>query len=245
MKKKITIVLLLVLIICLSTGCERGYTPNPAVREYLNNGMTAERAYEQIATASYVETRSIQNKLGKVSGAFRSEVSLDKSDKNNLKLTIHSFYEGECIEDDVIEMQSTLAKVDGVYKYTVVKTFVDSSEPIVTVREVSEDDSLNLAVAIIYTDNGSYDEGLYYGDLFMLRIFRFPPESFYVDTEANLCVFDEGMLIKEYFDLEDVELHQVTKINKLGLLTYNYEKYVGTVSDYVLISETTANYGFV
>lgn len=245
MKRKVSTILLFVLVICLFVGCEREYTPDPAVREYLNNGMTAAHAYEQIATASYVETRTLQNKLGEVRGTFRSEVSLDKTDKDNLKLTIHSVYEGECIEEEnVTELRSTLAKVDGVYKYTVEKTPVGSNKPMVAVRDMKEEDAQNLIVAIIYSDNGSFDEGLYYGDLFMLRIFRFPPESFYVDTEANLCVFDEGMLIKEYFDLEDVELHQITKINQLGLLTYNYEKYIGTQSDYVLISETVASYEY-
>ena len=246
MKRKFAIVLLLVLTICLLAGCEKEYTPNPAVKEYLNNGMTAEKAYSQINTASYVETRTLLNKNGDVRGTFRSEVSLDKSDKDDLKLTIHSVYEDECVgEDNVTELTANLAKVEGTYKYTVEKTLVGSDKPTVTVEDMKQEDAQNLIIAIIYTDNGAYDEGLYYGDLFMLRIFRFPPESFYVDTEENLCVFDEGMLIKDYFDLEDVELHQVTKINQLGLLTYNYEKYIGTKSDYVLESKTIAQYGYV
>ena len=245
MRKKLSLILLLLFVLCLFAACERKYDPDPAVKEYLNNGMTAAKAYEQINTAAYTETRSIQNKNGDVSGTFRSEVTLDKSNADDLKLTIHSVYEGECIENDVSEMTATLEKVDGAYKYTVEKLRVGSDEPNVTVEDMQQEDAQNLIVTIIYTDNGAYNEGLYYGDLFMLRIFRFPPESFYVDTEQNLCVFDEGMLIKDYQGLEDVELHQVTKINQLGLLTYNYEKYIGTKSDYVLESVTTAHYEYV
>ena len=246
MKRKLSIILLLVLTICVLVSCEREYTPDPAVREYLNNGMTAAKAYSQIDTVYYEETRSLQNKAGETRGKFYSEVSMDKSDKDNLKLAIHSVYEGECIEaDNVREINSTLERIDGAYVYTVEKTHVGSDVPVVTHQNMSIEDAQNLIIAVIYTDNGAYDEGLYYGDLFMLRIFRFPPESFYVDTENDLCVFDEGMLIKEYYDLEDVELHQLTKINKLGLLTYNYEKYIGTKSDYVLVSETVASYGYV
>ena len=245
MRKKASLILLLVLTVCLFAACSREYTPDPAVKQYLNNGMTAAKAYEKIATANYVEIRTLQNKLGEVRGRFRSEVSLDKTDADNLKLTVHSVFEGESIEDDVTEMTATLAKLDGEYKYTVEKTLTNKSEPVITVEDMKQEDAQNLVVAIIYTNNGAYDEGLYYGDLFMLRIFRFPPESFYVDTENDLCVFDEGMLIKDYFDLEDVELYQITKINRLGLLTYNYEKYVGTKSDYLLISETTAHYDYL
>ena len=245
MKRKLSIILLLLLTLFALVACDREYKPDPAVKEYLNNGMTAEKAYSQIDTVYYEETRSIQNKAGETRGKFYSEVSMDKSDKNNLKLSVHSEYEGECIEDNVVEVNSTLERVDGAYVYTVEKTHQGLELPVVTSENMSEEDAQNLIIAIIYTDNGAYDEGLYYGDLFMLRIFRFPPESFYVDTENDLCVFDEGMLIKEYFDLEDVELHQVTKINKLGLLTYNFEKYIGTKSDYVLVSETTASYGYV
>lgn len=246
MKRKLAIILLLILVVCLLASCNREYEPAPAVKEYLNNGMTAEQAYAQLATASYTETRTLQNKQGEVKGTFRSEVNLDKTDADNLKLTIHSVYEGECVEEEnLTEMKSTLIKVDGKYKYTVEKTPVGSDKPTVTVETMEEEDAQNLIVAIVYTDNSMYDEGLYYGDLFMLRIFRFPPESFYVDTENNLCVFDEGMLIKEYFDMEDVELHQITKINTLGLLVYNYEKYVATKSDYVLISETVPSYTYI
>ena len=101
MRKKASLILLLVLTVCLFAACSREYTPDPAVKQYLNNGMTAEKAYTQIARASYVETRTLQNKAGDVRGSFRSEVSLDKTDADNLKLTIHSVYEGDCVEDDV------------------------------------------------------------------------------------------------------------------------------------------------
>ena len=154
---------------------------------------------------------------------------LDKTDENNLRVKIHSVYEGECVEEDkVTDMTAELSFSEGKYVYTVTKKLLDSDVPVVTKEIMETEDAQNLLVAIIYTDNGAYSEGL-----------------FYVDTEENLCVFDEGMLLKEYYDLEDVELHQVTKINSLGLLMYNYEKYVGTKSDYVLISEITPTYTYL
>ncbi len=246
MKKKFAAILLLLAVLCMFAACSKEYDPDPAVKEYLNNGMTAEQAYSRIATATYTETRTLQNKQGVTKGNFFSEVFLDKTDENNLRVKIHSVYEGECVEEDkVTDMTAELSFSEGKYVYTVTKKLLDSDVPVVTKEIMETEDAQNLLVAIIYTDNGAYSEGLYYGDLFMLRIFRFPPESFYVDTEENLCVFDEGMLLKEYYDLEDVELHQVTKINSLGLLMYNYEKYVGTKSDYVLISEITPTYTYL
>ena len=246
MKKKLAILLLFAAVIFVMAACEREYTPDPAVKEYLNNGMSAINAYDHIAKASFVETRSVKNKAGEVHGSYRSEISMDKSDPNNLGLEIHTVFSGECIQDDrVVEMTSTLVKINGEYRYTVSKLYEGGTKPVVTVEVMEAEDAENLLVAIVYTDNGSYSEGLYYGDLFMLQIFRFPSESFHIDEEADLCVFDEGMLIKEYYDLEDVELHQVTKINRLGLLEYNSERYVGTKSDYVMESETVPTYEYV
>ena len=210
------------------------------------NGMTAEKAYERIATASYTEVRTLSDKQDAVKGTFRSEVYLDKSNADDLKLTIRSVYEGECIEEEnITEMHATLVKSEGEYLYTVEKMPVGSDKPTVTTETMKAEDAQNLLATIIYTDNEVYDEGLYYGDLFMLRIFRFPAESFYVDAENGLCVFDEGMLIKEYYDMEDVQLYQTTKINDLGLLVYNKERYVATKSDYVLTSETTPTYTYL
>lgn len=245
MKRKFVTIVVLLLAICLFAGCEREFTPDPAVREYLNNGMTAEKAYDQIAKVSYTETRSLVNTNGEV-GTFYSEVHLDKSDPDNLSLTIHAVYTGECVdEDEVTETTSVLAKrEDGTYAYTVTKRFTDGKS-MVNEDVMETSDARNLATAIVYSDNGVYDEGLYYGDLFMLRIFRFPSESFYVDVDNDLCVFDEGMLIKDYMDLQDVKLYQVTKINHLGLLVYNSEMYVATQSDYVMTSVLIPTYEYV
>lgn len=245
MRKKLVIVILLVAAVLL-VACEKEYEPDPAVREFLNNGMTAEKAYARIATAAYTEIRTISDKQGTIKGSFCSEIFMDKSDEDNLSLTIHSVYEGECVEDDkVVEMTSTLVKEEGDYKYRVSKTFDGNAELQVTVETMQAEDARNLISAIIYQDNGAYSAGLYYGDLFMLRIFRFPAESFFVDTEQNRCVFDEIMLFKEYYDLEDVTLRQRTEINELGLLMYNKEVYEATKSDHVLTSEITPSYTYL
>ena len=42
-----------------------------------------------------------------------------------------------------------------------------------------------------------------------------------------------------------VRLYQTTKINRLGLLEYDYEKYVGEDSDRIVISEVIAQYKYV
>ena len=150
MRRVIAIVLLLSAI-CLLAGCNREYTPDPAVREYLNNGMTAEKAYAQLATATYTETRTIQNKQGDVRGTFRSEVSIDKTDESNLGMTIHTVYDGDCIEDDnLIEMKATLAKTDGTYKYTVEKTFVGGASPSETVEEMTRDFTMAICTCCVF-----------------------------------------------------------------------------------------------
>lgn len=246
MKKKFAIVLLLLFVVIAVAGCQKEYTPDPAVREFLNTGLTAEKAYAKLATAKYTEVRTLLNKQGEQTGKLVTEVYLDKRDVNNLGLTIHNTYEGKAIESsNVIEMTSVLSKQDGEYVYTVTKVYNNLSQPEVTTEQMADSDASNLVVAIIYSDNGAYDEGLYFGDLFMLRIFRFPPESFYVDTVNNLCVFDEGMLIKDYGDVGDVTLHQLTKINVLGLLVYNYERYESVQSDYVMTCELAPEYEYL
>lgn len=244
MKKKLVIVLALLLIVLAFAGCERDFTPDPAVREFLNTGLTAEKAYNSIAKASYTETRTLQNKQGVVKAQFVSEVSLDKSDEDNLYLYIHTVFSGDYIENNVAERTSTLSKVDGVYEYRVTTKFASTGTTNQTKEVVDEEDAINLITAIIYVDNGAYAEGLYYGDYFMLRIFKFPAESFYVDTEENLCVFDEGMLIVGYEDIGDVKLFQVTKINELGLLVYNSERYESVDKDYVMTCEIVPQYEY-
>ena len=42
----------------------------------------------------------------------------------------------------------------------------------------------------------------------------------------------------------NVHLHQISKINSLGLLVSNYERYESVDSDLVLLSELSAEYSF-
>ena len=244
MKKKLVLVLVLLLIALTFTGCERDFTPDPAVREFLNTGLTAEKAYSRIAKASYTEERTLQNKQGQIKGQLNTEVKLDKSDEDNLYLYIHATFSGDYVEEKVVERTSILSKVDGSYQYCVETVYENVSEPKKTTETMKEEDAVNLITAVIYVDNGVYAEGLYYGDYFLLRIFKFPAESFYVDVEQNLCVFDEGMLIKGYDDIGEVKLFQVTKINELGLLVYNSERYESVESDYVMTCEIIPTYEY-
>ena len=79
MKKRLVIIAVLLLIVLTFAGCEKTFTPDPAVREFLDTGLTAEKAYSRIAKAGYKETRTVQNKAGEIKGQLISEVQIDKS----------------------------------------------------------------------------------------------------------------------------------------------------------------------
>ena len=245
MRKKRLLLLLIVVLVAFSlTSCDKKYTPDPAVEQYLNTGLTGEKAYAALNKAGYVETRTIQDKQGNVKGTFWSQVQIDKTDADNLSLSIRQVFEGEYVENNVEETNSTLAKTDGVYVYTVATRYTDVSGEVKNSEELSDTDAAALVRSIVYSNNEVYDEGLYYGDLFMLRIYRYPAENFYVDTEQNLCVFDAKIYIRQD-STGNIKLYQTTKINELGLLVYNSEKYESVSNDYVMTCEIIPSYEYV
>lgn len=239
--KKTALILAVLALILLLAGCERNYVPDPAVEEYLNSGLTAQKAFDKITRANYTTELSVQNKNGDELGRQTSNVSFDISDKENLTLTIEQTYTGSCVQSGVTTQNVTLNKNEEGYLYKVTTNVKEKDSE----RQVDDKFALDLVTALVYVDNGAYsDGGLYYGDIFMLKIYKFPPESFYVDEQHDLCVFDEKMhIVRE--EMGDVRLYQTTKINRFGLLTYDYEKYESVDTDDVMVSQVTVNYEFV
>ena len=226
-------------------GCERNFTPDPAVEQYLNTGLTATAAFNKIAKANYTTTINLQDKNGAEKGSNVQTVSFDKTNADSLTYAIHQTYSGEYVEDGVVEMTATLKKVGETYNYIVESYVIGSETPTKTSRVVDDKFALDLITAIVYIDNGAYNEGgLYYGDFFMQRIYKYPTRSFYVDEEANLCVFDEKMWV-EMNSIGKVLLHQTIKVNELGLMEYFYERCESSDYDYVLISETVPSYVYI
>ena len=245
MRKKRLLLLLLVAIVAFSlVGCEKKYTPDPAVEQFLNTGLTAEKAYAAISKAGYTELRTVQDKQGNIKGTYSSVVQIDKSDADNLSLSIHQKFSGDYVEKDVEETTSTLEKVGDEYVYTVVAKYSNLVNPSTKSEKLSVEDAATLVQSIVYSNNEVYDEGLYYGDLFMLRIYKYPPEFFYVDTEANLCVFDGKIYVRQDKS-GDMKLYQTTKINALGLLVSTTERYESVKNDYVMTCEITPTYEYV
>ena len=245
MKKKRLLLLLLVVLVAFSfVGCKTKYTPDPAVEQYLNTGLTAEQAYESISSVSYVEKRTNEDKQGNVKGTLVSRVEMDKSDPNNLTLTINQKFEGEYVENNVVELTSTLQKVNGKYVYSVTTSYSNVVSSAKTDKEMSDEDAEALVKGVVYTNNDAYDLGLYYGDLFMLNIYQYPADFFYVDTEENLCVFDGKIYVKND-NTGDMKLFQTTKINELGLLVYSFERYESVPNDNVMTCEITPIYQYV
>ncbi|MCM1195215.1 MAG: hypothetical protein NC332_04700 [Firmicutes bacterium] len=240
MRKKSAVVILLFALLLVFVACEKEYIPDPAVEEYLNGGLTADKAFKQIASAHYFTTEITANKAGAEQGKQTADVYFDLSDKDNLKLTMSQTFSGTYVTDGVTEQTTALEKSGDGYTYSVVTNVQSKNKN----QQVTAEFALDLVTSLVYTDNGAYNEGgLYYGDLFMLRIYRFPSESFYVDTDKDLCVFDEKMRILRD-DVGDVLLNQVTKINRLGLLISDYEEYESVDRDYVMKCSVSAEYEF-
>ena len=203
-------------------GCQRSYTPRPEVEAFLNTGLDAQKAFEALSGASYTTSITHANKAGEVLGSAEHLVGFDKSDPENLYLRMEQRFTGTQVADGVTENLVQLQRDEaGRYQYT------STVNGLTERREVDEAFAYDLVASLVYTDNGAYDEGgLYYGDLFMLNIYRYPPESFSVESAAGACVFDEKMhIVKE--DIGDVYLYQTTRVNALGLLLYDYERYEG------------------
>lgn len=235
MKIKIFAVLAaLTLLFC--AGCSKQTVPDADVEAFLDTGISAAAAYETVAQVEYTVRQTTQNKAGETTGGYNLSVKIDKRDPDALVLEYEQELFGDAVEDGVALKQATITLVDGTYIY---RTVVG--------EEVKEEEAeaqfvTDYITSFFYKNNGAYDEGgLYYGDFFMLYIYKYPESSFSVDKENNLCVFNEKMNIS-YEETGNVRLHQIAKINVHGLLESNYERYESVDQDYVLVSELTASY---
>lgn len=235
-KKKALLALALALCLCLG-GCQRQFTPKPEVEAFLNGNINAPAAFEAIEKASYTSTVSQQNGDGEVLGTAEYRTELDKSDPERLYLRMEQRFTGVRVENGVETLTATLQS-DGAggYDYVIVENGVEKRE------SMDATTALDLVSSVVYRDNGAYDEGgLYYGDFFMMNIYRYPAESFTVDTERDLCVFDDRMSIDRK-DVGKVYVYQTTSVDRLGLMHYNYERYESPEKDFVLVSETVPEY---
>ncbi len=235
--KKSFAILLLVLMVTLS-ACGSATTPDPRVEAFLNTELSAQKAFDAIETATYTTTIRYETKDGTVKGTSEYYVNLNKQDPDALYLQMVQRFTGTNIVDGLEDQTITLEKnkTTGVYTYT---TVVNGEEK---VEQVEDSFALDLLTSIVYQNNGVYDEGgLYYGDFFMLYIYKYPTESFSISEDGSECVFDEKLRMSRD-DVGEVYLYQTTKVNSLGLMTYDYERYEGVEADYVVISQTIPEY---
>lgn len=235
--KKIILVLVAALML-LGTGCSSKTTPDPEVEAFLNTGINGAAAYEAVKTVEYTVRQSKQNKAGEETGGYDLWVKIDKRDPDSLYLEYEQEIFGDAVEDGITYKKATIALVDGVYVYTTVNG-EETKKQEAEVQFVED-----YLTSFFYKNNGAYDEGgLYYGDFFMLYIYKYPESSFSVDKENDLCVFNEKMNIS-YEQTGNVRLHQIAKVNTYGLLESNYERYESVDQDMVLVSELKASYTY-
>lgn len=238
MKRLNLIFFVMLLLICTFAGCSKKTKPDPAVEAYLNTEISAQKAYDAVKQVSYTVTQKQQSKAGNETGSYVFEINIDKSDPNDMRLEIVQDYSGDYIENSIAQKRVLLERDGEAYTYT---TWEGSEK---TQQEVENQFATDFITSFFYTNNNVYNEGgLYYGDFFMLYIYKYPESSFFVDEEDNLCVFNEKMDIHDE-EIGNVHLHQVSKVNELGLLVSNYERYESVNSDLVLVSELTANYSY-
>lgn len=236
MKKVIALALALLVLLC--AGCSEKTEPDPAVEAYLNTGLTGQKAYDAVAQVSYTVRESKQNKAGEESGSYVYRVTIDQTDPENASLVFDQTYTGSYVEDGVSSRQIRLEKAEGSYH------FITVTGEEVKQEEVEQQFVTDYLTSFFYVNNNAYDEGgLYYGDFFMLYIYRYPASSFFVDTQTDQCVFDEKMDIQNG-QTGNVHLHQISRINSFGLLEQNYERFESVDQDMVLISELSASYVF-
>lgn len=235
MKKRIlAVICILCMIPCV--GCTGKTVPDPEVEAFLNTGIKAQKAYDGVAQVEYTVRQSKQNKAGEESGGYIFRVKIDKTDAENLSLEFVQEYFGEYVEDNLKTRTIQVKKEEGKYYYF----SCDNEEA--QRKEVDDDFVTDYITSFFYVNNNAYDEGgLYYGDFFMLYIYKYPATSFSVDKKTNQCIFDEKMDIR-HDETGEVLLHQISKINALGLLDSNYERYESVEKDIVLLSELEANY---
>lgn len=237
MKKRI-LALMAVLALLFCTGCTPQTEPDPEVEAFLNTGIDAQKAYEAVAKVEYTVRQSEQNKAGEELGGYELHVKIDKSNADALHLEYEQTFFGNAIQNGIERKQASITLVDGKYIYTTVNGEETKQE------EPDEKFVQDYITSFFYMDNGAYNEGgLYFGDFFMLYIYKYPASSFSVDKESNQCVFDEKIHIQNE-QTGDVRLYQTTKINPYGLLDSNFERYESVDEDMVLLSELKATYVF-
>lgn len=241
--KRIAIVLIVLLSALTLAGCEETYTPDPAVEQYLNTGLTAEKAFDKLDGASYTTVETKQNKQGQILGKTVTEVAIDVADKNNMSMEMNVVYSGENVKDKIVSVRTDLRKTEGVYVYNTETSYSDKDKPVASAKEMDEKEATDLIRSVVYLDNGTYDEGgLYYGDYFLMIIYKYPTEFFYID-EDNLLVFDAKLyLVRD--DIGDVKVLQKVKINDMGLIISESENWESVKEDLVITSETVPVYNF-
>ncbi len=235
--KKITYVAFL-LIFCLSliAGCQKSYKPDPEVEEYLNGDISAQNAMNAVKTANYTVKETKSKFDGTVTGTSVTEVFIDLTDKNSRVVRIKITTDGDYSDGKTKESLVTIKRENSVYVHQ--KTENGKTET----KEVTEDFATDYVTKLFFTFNDAYYEGgLYYGDYFRLYIYKYPSQFFFVDKENDLCAFHQARFV-EYKDVGKVTFVQKTKINRLGLLRFNEERYESEEKDFSLVSTLNADY---
>lgn len=239
--KKAAIVVALLLVLLTFVGCEKKYTPDPEVEQYLNTGLTPDKAYSRIVSVSYTTQNTVKDKNGTVTGENKVQVEFDISDAENLIYTNKQTYMGIYVQDGTVESVSTAVKTADGYSFETVRTAQDGTVS-KSAQSVDVEFVTDLIRSHVFKQNGVYAEGgLYFGDYFMQYIYRYPPEAFYVDKQENLCVFDAVVHVSNDA-LDNTYITQKIKINTLGLITYYYEQYQDVNTGTTLTSETLPAY---
>ena len=130
--------------------------------------------------------------MGDESGSYVFHIMIANADPDNMRLEIIQDYYGDYIEDGISQKQVLLERVNGQYLYTTWNGNEKKQE------EVDDQFVVDYITSYFYRNNNAFNEGgLYYGDFFMLYIYKYPASSFSVDTENDLCIFDEKMDIRD------------------------------------------------
>lgn len=235
--KKAIPAMICLLLLLLSLGCgEEKTVPDPAVEAFLNTELSGEKAIKAVNAVSYTVTETRENKAGEELGRTEYAVTIDKGDGENLYLHILRTFSGTAVEDGITRTETTLQRGAEGYVYTTCR-----NEEVQT-EAVDETFAMDYVNSFFFTDNGAYKEGgLYYGDFFLLYIYKYPATSFHV--EGDTCVFDEKMEVYEGDGLP-VLLHQRAVIDGYGLLQQEYERFESQEQDVVLVSRLEAGYEY-
>ncbi len=238
--KKLLLIILIVATLASLTACDfsKKYTPDPKVEQFLNTQLDGKKAMDKVATANYTVTEKQLKKDGTLLGSVTYTVQIDKTIAESLFVQIDHEYSGRYVEGGVTFQQVKFYKEGDKYYRKTSNNFTSKVEVVDSAVVV------DYLTALFYVSNDAYDEGgLYYGDFFMLYIYKYPTDYFYVDEQSNLCVFDGKMNIFNN-DSGNVHLHHVAKINEWGLLQSNYEKHESVTEDFIVESTLTASYTY-